>query len=78
MTRAPILPTSALMIVTAQKPRRNPPHKRRQTAQPVAPIVSRCKLGKRLATPAPALPDDPEADARMKAFFARMIRPPGT
>ena len=63
------------MIVTAKPPRRNPSRKAPQTVAPVAAIVTRSKPGKRAATPAPALPDDPEADARVKAFLARMIVP---
>jgi hypothetical protein len=65
------------MIVTAKKPSRKRPRKPRQTVQPVATIVSRPKPGKRgTAPPAAALPDDSEADASVRDFLTRMIRPP--
>jgi hypothetical protein len=60
--------------------RHRPAH---QPRQPVAQagivgctIVAATKRGGR-STALPEPPSDPEADARVQAFFARMIRPPG-
>jgi hypothetical protein len=38
---------------------------------------TRTKRGTPKAKPLPGLPDDPEADARVKAFLAQMVRPGG-
>jgi hypothetical protein len=53
---------------------RHRPKRKRPTKPPPeipTPIVHAPKPGKRRR---PELPDDPEADARVAAFFARMIR----
>jgi hypothetical protein len=41
----------------------------------VPAIVTTAKRRTHKEKPLPDLPDDPEADARVKAFFARMVRP---
>jgi hypothetical protein len=58
---------------------RPPKHQRRPKApQPVltAAIVTTRKRGSK--PPTAELADDPEADARVKAWFARNVRPLGT
>jgi hypothetical protein len=63
------------VIVHARPPRKRP-------APAVAAvltgfcIVTTTMPGKPRQPPVDS-PDDPEADARVKAFFAKMIRPPG-
>jgi hypothetical protein len=42
------------------------------------PAIVTTTSRKRVKLLRPELPDDPEADARVKAFLARMIRPGGT
>jgi hypothetical protein len=67
---------AAMTIVTAK-----PPRKRRQEPQNAAiagpVIVTARKLGKRLNASLEQAEPDPETEARVAAFFARAIRPPG-
>jgi hypothetical protein len=55
-----------------------PPRRTRRT-EPPQPAISGPLIVKRerRAKPAIELPDDPEADAQVAAFFARMIKPAG-
>jgi hypothetical protein len=80
-------------IVTYAHRTKRPPWKRKAAALPVPAIVTKATRRKPADTPPvtaadrkrskvnradrPELPDDPEADARVKAFFARMVRPGG-
>jgi hypothetical protein len=52
-----------------------PPRRKLKTAPAVPAIVTTAKRRTHKEKPLPDLPDDPEADARVKAFFARMVRP---
>jgi hypothetical protein len=65
-------------IVTHVHWPKRPPRKRKAAALQVPAIVTTAsrKRTKLLRPDEQALDDDPEADARVKAFFARMIRPP--
>ena len=59
-------------IVTAKPPPRTRPAPAAPVAIVVPRIVEARKPGKTLRTPADVL-DDPEGDARVKAFFRRMM-----
>jgi hypothetical protein len=62
------------MIVTARPPKRTPPKK--PTKPPIAARISAASVpGKRRYKPVADAADDPEAEARVQAFLARMIRP---
>ena len=58
----------------ARPPRRQRPPKAPQPALTAAIVTTR-KRGSKLPA---ELPEDPEADARVAAFFARTLRPIGT
>jgi hypothetical protein len=63
-----------MTIVTAKPPKRQPRPKPQPTT-PIGPaIVTPRNRGSRLLD---QLQDDPEADARVKAWFARNVRPVG-
>jgi hypothetical protein len=63
------------IIVTAQKPKYPRRPKPKQTVAIAAVVVQARKPDKRRDVLPDDAPADPEADARVKAFFARMIRP---
>ena len=72
------MPDKKPIIVHARRPKPAPPKKRKAAALAVPAIVTttsrkRAKLRRPERETKPD--DDPEADARVKAFFARMIRP---
>lgn len=65
------------MIVTAKPPKRLPPRKpaRSQAGQnPPLKVVEAKKPGRWKLLPT-AIVDDPEAEARVAAFFKRALRP---
>jgi len=68
------MPTKPPVIVTARKPRPVRPAKR-QPAVLASVIVQSRKPGKAPKT-APDTPIDPAEEARIKAFFARVLVPP--
>jgi hypothetical protein len=62
------------VIVTARAPRRKPPAKAALPIEIKAPrVVQTTRKGR--ARTVKKLAPDPEADARVAAFFARVIRP---
>jgi hypothetical protein len=63
----------AMTIVTAAPKRRRPKQKQARPLLLQQTIVTARKPG-RSARPEPEI--DPEAEARVRAFFARAIRPP--
>jgi hypothetical protein len=63
------------MIVTARPPQRRPKRAQSVTIAPIGKVVQAKHPGKRRHDKPGDLPPDPEADARVAAFFARMIRP---
>jgi hypothetical protein len=63
-------------MIVMNRPRK-PPQKPAQAASiKVSRIVQHTPKGRAWRVPA-KLPPDPEADAQVAAFFARMIRPEG-
>lgn len=62
-----------MTIVTARPPRPRRPASAKPAHAMAAVIATTRKPGRRLPAP---LAEDPEADARVRAFFARMIRAP--
>ena len=68
------MPTKPPVIVTACKPKRVRPAKR-QPAVMASVIVQARKPGKAPKT-APDTATDPAEEARIKAFFARVLVPP--
>ena len=67
------MPDKPLRIVYAKPPRKRPAPAV-AAVQTGARTVTAAKPGKQRQPPVDA-PDDAEANARVKAFFARMIRP---
>jgi hypothetical protein len=63
-----------LVIVTARPPRKRPAKPAQAAEIKVPRIVQTTPRGRAWRVPAD-LPPDPEADAQVAAFFARMIRP---
>ena len=64
-----------MTIVTAKPPKQHP----RPKSQPAALIGPAIVTTRKQGSKFPAeLPDDPEADERVKAWFARNVRPLGS
>ena len=70
----PLTYMSGMTISYARSPKRQRSLKSPQPALTAAIVTTR----RRGAKPSAVLSDDPEADARVKAFFARNVRPLGT
>ena len=70
----------ARIVTYAHRPKRPPRRMKTQAAAIIGPAIVTSASRKRLrAEPAPDTDadDDPEATARVRAFFARMVRPGG-
>ena len=61
------------MIVFAKPPKRSKPARPATVAKPLATVVV-AKKAKRWQMPVRPMVDDPEADARVKAFIRRVLR----
>jgi hypothetical protein len=71
---APCACAKPRIVTSVYRPKRTP--RKRKAVAIVGPAIVTTASRKRLhRAEREALPDDPEADARVKAFRARMIRP---
>jgi hypothetical protein len=73
------IPAMTRIVTYAHRPKR-PPRRMKAQAAIIGPAIVTSASRKRLrAEPAPDTDadDDPEATARVRAFFARMVRPGG-
>lgn len=69
------MPDRPVIVHYVHRPKR-PPRKKPKAAAAVPVVVTATKRSIPKARLMAKMLDDPEADARVKAFFARMIRPP--
>lgn len=63
-----------MTIIYGRPPRRQCPPKAPQPALTTAIVTTHTRRSR----PSAELPDDPEAEARVKAWFAKQLRPRGT
>jgi hypothetical protein len=73
----PYIDGMSRIVTYHHRPKRAPRKKAAQASLAAPRIVEAKKSGKARVTPE-ELPDDPEAEARVAAFFKRMMIPPNS